>query len=287
LVSPEGNVFISFGVNHPYPHLVKAPYNKDYWIKEFDITEPDSYEAYLPAFRDKVEKDMKLLGMNTLGKHCEYPFYDDSFMPYIEQCRFVNNCHYMTIPKENFHNVFSEDFEAHCDQIVNEKILPKKDDPYMLAISFSDCPFFTNLDSAPRINNIYGAARKGNPMWAVVLRNLGEAAAGKQAYTETMKEIYQNDFSEFNKVYKTHFNSFDELLVATDWREAEDNQNQKEVEDNLQFLYKIVDKSYEVQIKSIRKVDTNHMIFGDKLNGNSNTPDEIIKIADKHMDIIY
>ena len=81
--------------------------------------------------------------------------------------------------------------------------------------------------------------------------------------------------------------SFDDLLNAKNWRPSEDNQNAREVEDNLQFLYRIVDRSYEAEAAAIRKFDTNHLILGDKLNGNSNTADQTVRLADKHMDLIF
>ena len=31
--------------------------------------------------------------------------------------------------------------------------LPRTDDPYLLGYSMTDCPIFTNLDAAPRIEN--------------------------------------------------------------------------------------------------------------------------------------
>ena len=48
-----------------------------------------------------------------------------------------------------------------------------------------------------------------------------------------------------------------------------------------------MDRCYEVAVGAIRSFDTNHLVFGDKLNGNTNTPDEIVRLADKHMDLIF
>ena len=165
--------------------------------------------------------------------------------------------------------------------------LPRKNDPYLLGYSMTDCPIFTNLDATPRIENVYGSRRPGLPLWPVVLRNLDATASGKQAYVATVRERYRDDIAKFNKVYDTALASFDDLLKEKNWRPSEDNQNAREVEDNLQFLYRIVDRCYEVEVAAIRKFDTNHLILGDKLNGNSNTPDQIVRLADKHMDLIF
>ncbi len=88
-------------------------------------------------------------------------------------------------------------------------------------------------------------------------------------------------------MYDTNYTSFDEIRKRPNWRPGVDNQNEREVQDNLEFLYVIVDKAYSIHTSAIREVDPNHLIFGDKLNGNSDTPDEIVKLADKYFDLIF
>ena len=193
----------------------------------------------------------------------------------------------MVPAKEDYHDVFSPDLANLCEHKARAVALPRKNDPYLLGYSMTDCPIFTNLDATPRIENVYGSRRPGLPLWPVVLRNLDATASGKQAYVATVRERYRDDIAKFNKVYDTALASFDDLLKEKNWRPSEDNQNAREVEDNLQFLYRIVDRCYEVEVAAIRKFDTNHLILGDKLNGNSNTPDQIVRLADKHMDLIF
>ena len=37
LVTPEGNAFLSFGINHLYPDLWKQPYNQQAWLNRLGV----------------------------------------------------------------------------------------------------------------------------------------------------------------------------------------------------------------------------------------------------------
>lgn len=287
LVTPEGNAFLSFGINHVGTRPMMADYNADFWAEKLGIGDASDEEALLPGFRDKVKRDIALLGANTLGCHSPQIYYPESFVSYVCQMRFVDICHYMTPTDDDFHDVFSDEFVTHCDARAREKVLPCKDDPFLLGYSMTDCPIWTDLDAAPHDVNIYGWKRIGVPTWPRVLRNKNADSPGKQVYVATMHELYSDDISGFNQTYATTFESFDDLLRATGWRAETDPDSKREEKDNLAFLSKIVDKCYEVTKAAIRKYDQNHMIFGDKLNGNTDAPDELIKIAAKHFDLIF
>lgn len=287
LVSPEGNAFLSFGLNHIEPEIMMGDYNVSYWAHKFGISDQAAVDDFYPGFYEKVKHDFAMLGMNTLGIHSPTKYYPESWVPYVKQMRFVDNSHYMNPDFDAFHDVFSDDFVEHCDDLAGKIVEPVKDDPYLLGYSMTDCPIFTDLDAAPRINNIYGELRPdGWTTWPCKLRNLSASAPGKQEYVASMKEIYGGKIEGFNKTYHTSFSSFDDLLKAELWRPGVDYTNVKERNDNLQFLYKVVDKCYQVEVAAIRKYDKNHLIFGDKLNGNTDTPDEIVKLSAKHMDLI-
>jgi agarase len=287
LVTPEGNAFLSFGINHVQTKHMMADYNAGHWAEKLGIAGVYDQEAFLPAFRQKVRDDMALLGANTLGCHSPQSYYVQSFMPYVCQMRFVDICHYMTPTEKEFWDVFSQEFETHCDARARETVLQRVDDPYLLGYSMTDCPVWTDLDAEPHEANIYGWKRIGLPTWPRVLRNLGGSSPGKRAYVETMRELYREDIDRFNETYGTTFPSFSALIEAESWRPKTDPVNRREERDNLAFLNKVVDKGYEVEKAAIRRYDPNHMIFGDKLNGNTDMTDDLIQIAAKHFDLIF
>lgn len=102
-----------------------------------------------------------------------------------------------------------------------------------------------------------------------------------------MRERYADEIYALNEVYGMSFGSFDALLEARDWRPAVDPSNAGEARDNLAFIEKILDRYYGVMTATIRRRDTNHLIFGDKLNRNTDTPDFAVTIAAKHNDLTF
>lgn len=286
LVTPEGKVFLSFGLNHVSLGLLLRPECVGHWAERFNVKDRGDPGQFVSGYRAKVRSDLEKLGMNTLGVHSSMRDIAPETVPYIHTVRFVNICHYMTPDERDFPDVFSGEFEKRCDRVARVEVLPRREERFLIGYFMTDCPIFTDLDAAPRGNNIYGAVRKGLPTWPRVLRNLGETAPGKRAYTALMREHY-GEIGSFNRAYGTAFGSFENLLQARDWRAATDPANAAEARDNLAFLQRVVDRYYGTAGQAIRRYDPNHMIFGDKLNGNTDTPDSVVALAAKHFDLIF
>lgn len=285
LVTPEGNAFLSYGINHIEPKWMKRFYNIDYWARKYDVTDY-SDRGFHPAFEAKVKEDIQKMGWNTLGCHSSNDYYAQSFIPYVKTVRFVNIHHYQPHDASDFPDVFSSTFAAYCDSLAQAKVKPLADDPYLLGYFMTDCPILTEWDAAAHGNNIYGRTRPASPTWPNVLRNLGAADPGKQQYMRLVKDRYRN-IGEFNQAYATDFNSFDDLLQAEQWRTATDTLNQAEQSDNFAFLLQILDKRYQVETAAIKKYDPHHLILGDKFNGNTDTPEEILTVAARYFDAIF
>ena len=287
MVTPEGNAFLGFGLNHAMLPMLLRSESVEHWVKEFGVKNLTDPKQFVEGYRKKLRADLIALGMNHLGVHSSTRDLPSGFVPYIHTARFVDICHYMTPTEREFHDVFSPEFEAHCQQVAEAEVLPRKDDPWLIGYFFTDGPIFTDLDAAPRQNNIYGAVRRGLPTWPRVLRNLGAESPGKRAYTAAMRERYSGDVARFNRAYGTEFGSWQALEKAIAWRPDTDRNNAAETGDNLAFLDQVVDRYYTVAAGAIRGFDRNHLIVGDKLNGNTDPQDSIVKIAAKHMDLIF
>ncbi len=286
LVTPKGNAFLSFGANHVAPHLVRQEVNSDFWLKEFNAEEVRG-PAFMQGFKEKVRRDLAAFHFNTLGTHSNTRYYEPGIAAYVQNTRFVDIPHWMEPKEEDFLDVFSEGFETHCEERARKSVEPHAQNPYLIGYSLTDCPIFTDLDAAPRENNVYGAKRRGLATWPHVLRNLSADHPGKLAYLEAMRSVYREDLQAFNRTYGTDFSSFDALAQATQWRPATDPENRDETRDNHAFLELVVERYYQVATRAIRKFDPNHMILGDKLNGNTDTPDYIVALADEYMDLIF
>jgi hypothetical protein len=191
------------------------------------------------------------------------------------------------MPDENFKDIFSPEFADECDHLAREIAGAKKDDPYLLAYSMTDCALFTEEDLRERTDTIgleqREAARIG---WPRRLRNLGGDAAGKKAYVLTMRDIYNGDISKFNNTYGTGFKTFEELEKAENCRRDTDLSNGNETRDNVEFLKLCIDKYYQLAHSFIRKYDPNHMFFGDKINGNTDSMDTVLPVIQKYTDVV-
>lgn len=289
LVSPEGNAFLSWGINHLYPDLFKQEYNTLAWRKKLGIENLDE-PAFNAALRTWFLGLREKMGFNTVGVHNALSIVNQPkpAMPYMQPIHFVEIPHWRTeIPDSNFRDVFSSDFEGHCDGMAKKIAVPIKDDPFLLGYSMTDCPLFTEEDLRERPDTIGGARRSSRIGWPRRLRNLGSAAAGKQAYVDTMQEVYRGRIKDFNTTYGTKFKSFDALAGAENWRPDTRLSNANETRDNIVFLKRVVGRYYEVTRNAIRRYDPNHMFVGDKLHANTDSLDTVLPVTSKYTDIIF
>ena len=287
LVTPEGNAFLSFGVNHVEPGLLQQAENREHWRKALGLGPRPKRDDWLPGFRAKVRSDMAAFGFNTLGCHSSASYFQDAPLPYVQSLPLVAIAHSRAMPAENFVDVFSKKFEEHCERITREKVAPRRNDPYLIGYSLCDCPILTEAESAARDVQIFGAPRDATSTWPRALRNLGGDAPGKSVYVELLRRIYSDRIEEFNRTYRTFFDSFEAMRQAKDWRPAADPGNFNEVRDNQLFLQRIIDRYYSVATASIRRQDPNHLLLGDKINGNTNPPDFVIEQVGRHMDMVF
>lgn len=289
LVTPEGNAFLSFGINHLYPDLFNQPYNRAVWKRRLDLDQFDGPE-FRRALRGWFVQTCRDFGFNTVGVHNSLDIINTPTpaVPYMRPIRFVDIPHWRTdVTDEDFLDVFSGDFARRCDRLAKQFAAPLKDDPYLLGYSMTDCPLFTEEDCRARTDTIGGARREGRIGWPRRLRNLPASAGGKQAYVETMREIYEHAVEGFNQTYSTRFDSFDALATARNWRADTDLSNAFETRDNTVFLQRVVDKYYQTARDAIRRYDPNHMFFGDKLHANTDSLDTVLSVTSRYTDVVF
>ncbi len=289
LVTPDGSAFLSFGINHLNSDLWNQDYNRQAWKKRLELDTLDGPE-FSTALRTWFLQTCREYGFNTVGVHTSLAVVNRPrpSMAYMQPIRFVDIPHWKPeIPDENFVDVFADEFALHCDRLAKEFAAPAKDDPFLLGYAMTDCPLFTEEDCRERPDVIGGARRKARIGWPRRLRNLKAGAAGKQAYVDTMREIYRHEISEFNATYGTHFDSFDALANAEQWRPHTDLSNGNETRDNVEFLKRVVAKYYQTAKDAIRRHDPNHLFCGDKINANTDTIDTVLPVTSKFTDIVF
>lgn len=289
LVTPEGNAFLSFGINHLYPDLWKQAYNSEAWKKRLGLEELKG-PTFFAALRSWFLQTCQQYGFNTVGVHTYLPVVNTPYpaLPYMQPIHFVDIPHWKTeIPDSNFVDVFSSEFEQHCDRLAKEIVVPVRDDRYLLGYALTDCPLFTEEDCRERPDVIGGARRKARIGWPRRLRNLSTDAPGKRAYVQTIRDLYRGQVSDFNATYGTQFDSFDALAAAEDWRPHTQLSNGNETRDNVEFLKRVVFRYYKTARDAIRRYDSNHLFVGDKINANTDTLDTVLPVTSQFTDIVF
>lgn len=131
LITPEGHPFLSAGVNH-------VDYKEDY---------SDTFVRF-------VTGHLRNWGFNTIGWSQEITSRDArnrmqhsrgwgpeqyrvAEMPYVHLLRFTDIEWYV---EPSFPDVFSPEFEAHCDRIARDTCGQLADDPWLIGYCYSDAP---------------------------------------------------------------------------------------------------------------------------------------------------
>ena len=289
IVTPEGNAFLSFGINHLHTDWFKQEFSSKAWQQLLGIENLD-HEAFEPALRTWFLEMCNSYGFNTAGVHNSLSVINrpQPSIAYLQPIRFVNIPHWGNdISDENFLDVFSAEFAHHCDKLAQEIAAPLKDDPYLLGYAMTDCPLLTEEDCRERPDVIGGARRKARIGWPRRLRNLPADAAGKQAYVGLMQKLYHNEINDFNNTYSTNFEAFDALVQAKNWRPHTELSNSYETRDNLEFLKLVVTRYYQTAKDAILRYDPNHLFVGDKLNANTDSLDTVLPVTSQFTDITF
>lgn len=288
LVTPEGNAFLSFGVNHLHAYWWQQDYNRAAWQKRLGVDDLYS-QVFTPALKAWFLQTCRQYGFNTVGVHTDLPIVNQPqpSMPYMQPIDFIDIPHWKTeVSDSNFKDVFSGEFTAHCDQLAKDVAAPARDDPFLLGYAMTDCPLLTEEDCRERPDVIGGAVREARIGWPRRLRNLPANAPGKQAYVQTVHGLYRGQISDFNATYSTYFDSFAALETARNWRPQTDLSNGNETRDNVEFLKKVVAKYYQTARDAIHRYDPNHLFVGDKLNGNTDSLDTVLPITSQFTDVV-
>lgn len=288
LVTPEGNAFLSLGINHYHAHCWQQDYNREHWMREFGAAKAGDAD-WVRGWGQRIKSDLAHLGLNTLGIHTNIPrpLRASDIAPYVARFEPVDIPHYKEPGPDKFVDVFAPEFDAHCDEVARGQVAPLADDPMVLGFSMTDCPIFTDLDAAERGMTIYGAPRPELPTWPRVLRNLGADAPGKRAYVLSMRSASKGQLRHFNETYGTDFASWDALASATDWRPRTDYGNEREFLDNTWFLRECIQTYYRKAKAALRRYDTNHLFFGDKLNGNIDMLNYVLPATCYYTDLVF
>ncbi len=290
LVTPEGNAFISLGVNHIQPTLLFHEYNREHWSKEMGYKEEafsgESFAAS-PA-REKwlsmVKDDLGRWGFNTIGGLSNISQCPKE-VPYTVCVRFVDNCHWMKAEDISFPDVFDPAFKERCREMARKACAPRREDPYLVGYFYMDTPILVRRDAQKKEGLFYyDNPRAEVPTWPQAISELPGEAPGKRYYVDFIRARYQSKIDAFNEVYGTSFGSFEELVRSSPPRKP--RRHQQAHEDGRAFLREILRHLYHVAHEAVREFDPNHLILGDRYNGNTEIPDAALEAMLPYVDVL-
>ena len=151
-IDPDGNAFISLGVNHIESSALKYPDNVHIWRERYG-----SEERWL---KEGVAARLRGWGFNTIGwtqevvapnaQHSpvwEVEQYQWAGMPYCHMLPFVNFATYERHPL--YPDVFGPQFEQWVDYVARSYCTDMADDPNLIGYFYVDCPAWTGHAHGP------------------------------------------------------------------------------------------------------------------------------------------
>ncbi len=104
----------------------------------------------------------------------------------------------------------------------------------------------------------------------------------KLALFDFLKKEFNGDISKFNKFWGKSLKSFDELGTLKELP----HKNSRQTALKNKFLEVVADKYYSVIRNSLREVDPNHMLLGNRYAGTQSAPDVVWQVAGKYCDVL-
>ncbi len=291
-IGPDGERFVSLGVNHIEPHLWLAPYNKDTTLARYghDMLVNGRFNTHGTAARKWIDQQLKHcedLHFNTFGKHTHGTIDPKLYRDEIYYVASLNTAPLAGWRERNGEgprpDVFSADFKAFLENRVAENCRQHRESRNLLGYLYTDVPSWVMGRKDQKARNEYTLIYP----WVNALVALGEASPGKQRWLELLKARHQTA-EEAAKVWglpvsPTYGIDWQKIARITDWSHSTDKK--KADADMVAFLHLIADRWYGLHREIILKHDPNHLLFGDKNMVNWHY-DWVITALKKHVDVI-
>lgn len=292
-VGPDGDRFVSLGVNHLEPHLWLAPYNKQATLDRYgaDFVSADgTFDTHSDAAAKWIDRQVATchkLGFNSFGKHTHSA---------IDAKLYQDDVYYIasleTAPLAGWQerrgrgprpDVFSDEFAQHVEKRVADVCGQHKDQPNLLGYLYTDIPSW-------KLGKWEQKQRGDTVMiypWVNAILPLGQWSAGKQRWVDLLESRHGSLDTAARvwgfEVSDAYGISRDELARLVDWTKPADVEAAHA--DMEAFMQQIVERWYSLHKALIHKYDTNHLILGDK-NLIKSFHDWMLPSLKKHVDVI-
>ena len=258
LVTPQGNAFISKGVNHvnfradDAPALGYSPYER---------TVQDKYGSQ-EAWAGVVVDRLRGWGFNTLGSWSSPGTFSQN-MPYTVNLDLATRAGADWL-KGTVGDFFSEDFEQRLGAACQQLCGPRSGDPWLLG-------YFTDNELR------WGADWRGKQSLLEEYLCFPEGAPGKKAALAFLQQRY-TDLAALNRAWGTNITGWNELS-------GREQSNTDVFRKDQEAWQEIVAERYFAMCKrAIRKADPNHLILGCRFAGQA--PDPVLRGLKNNVDVV-
>jgi hypothetical protein len=257
-VTPEGNAFLSKGVNNvsfradDAPQLGYSPYQRAVQSKY------GSQEAWAKAIVERLRG----WGFNTLGAWSSPSTFGQN-MPYTVNLGLATRAGADWL-KGAVGDFFSEDFEKRMEAACRQLCGPRAKDPWLLG-------YFTDNELR------WGADWRGKQSLLEEYLRFPEGAAGRKAALAFLQQKY-NDVAALNRAWGTNITRWDELSGREQVSGDATRQDQAAWQEAVARRYFATCKS------AIRKADPNHLVLGCRFAGQA--PDPVLRGLRDSVDVV-
>jgi hypothetical protein len=325
-VGPDGFVFLSLGINHMWRNLLRTPYNNHIFESAYEGSFDHYYSKSIERIRswgfntisewEGGEDVFERLQPNIVyGRRMtvlpiaiwETWRLDDSSAnkTKLDITSFTHQGHtaHDHIYEIHFPDVFDPQWEQECRETVRRFCIRHKDEPNLLGYYYNDIPllnpswWWEENEQLAQAERVHGVARhvkrfydlfreRGYPSWIDSLKKRGRDSKAKQVFVELMRTRYAGNVALWNESYDDRISDFDELCDKTDYsiRTAWDKEAYRQ--DDLAFLRVIARRYYATVHRLIKEFDPDHLILGDRYDGDAGIPDVVLEEAGPYIDVV-
>ncbi|MCP4856868.1 MAG: hypothetical protein GY903_20490 [Fuerstiella sp.] len=294
MVNADGVRFVPTGMNH-VGHMHRfAPYNREFWLKQFGsdvFTSSGRIDWKGPGVKrwlERIAKDHKDNGFNTLAFH--HPL----FMP-TEYCNELELYYFGKMkmshvnakrapkmsPDGKYPDVFSPAWIQKLDTYTKNYTARHKDAKYLLGYSFEDLPAYTIHHLEKRITEF-----EHHP-WVIDIISKPGLTRGKQAWIDVLRQQYDSP-AKAAEMYElsvsAEISDWDGFGEVTQWGLPKDSK--QGFADQSMMNARIVEAYLKAHHDAIRRHDPNHLILGDMIQNQRPQPDWVWNIVRKYVDVI-
>jgi hypothetical protein len=270
LVDPDGQRFVTIGMNHVEPSLVLSDVNRRQTLARYgrgfvtDRGAPDREGPEVQRWLKDAMAQVRSWGFNTLGMHNPVP---QSEMPYVAVFRPAKIDSWQKQPV--FPDPFDPATAADIDRQAAAFCAKHAEDELVLGYGFND---WVDWHLTPG---------RRNP-WIAAIMAMPPDAPGKRVWVDHLRGRYES-VAEAAQAYAVRATTWEEFAAQRSFGAP----NALTQEDTLSFLPIVARQWYTTVASAVRRHDPNHLILGDKLDASYDFPDWIDPVVDEAFDLVY